>query len=198
MAPYFYLASPYNHEDPAVMEARYRANVAALADLLHRGHRTFAPIVHHHPVIQTRDLGRGWEFWREQDMAFLRRAARVIVLTLPGWRESVGVTAEIQEAHRLGIPVEYVEAELPVVTPPLWEVDPEKTADHWLQLRSVLRLGADTEPAWEGHAKWDGCCVISDGSEESMHICDLDEFIAYLVEMRQQARAHFGKEWPKQ
>jgi nucleoside 2-deoxyribosyltransferase len=104
-----YLASPYNHPSPDVRQGRYEANVRALAALLHEGRVAFSPIVHHHPVACLRDLGRGWDFWRRVDVEYLRRCDSLIVLTLDGWRESVGVAAEIEIAQTLGLPVEHME-----------------------------------------------------------------------------------------
>lgn len=105
----YYLASPYNHESEDVRRERYEANVRALAELLHAGTVAFSPIVHHHPVVCLRDLGRGWDFWRKVDVEYLRRCDSLIILTLDGWRESVGVTAEIEIAQSLGLPIRYME-----------------------------------------------------------------------------------------
>lgn len=104
-----YLASPYNHTSEDVRRERYEANVRALADLLHAGKVTFSPIVHHHPVACLRDLGRGWNFWRDVDIQYLKRCDVLMVLTLDGWQESVGVTAEIEIAQTLGMPIQYME-----------------------------------------------------------------------------------------
>jgi hypothetical protein len=37
----------------------------------------------------------------------------MIVLMLDGWKESVGLTAEIELSKKLGIEVEYMAAEIP-------------------------------------------------------------------------------------
>jgi hypothetical protein len=55
------------------------------------------------------ELPKGWDFWREYDLWFIRQCDRLTVVMIDGWRESVGVTAEIAEAERLGIPVGYME-----------------------------------------------------------------------------------------
>lgn len=104
-----YLASPYNHASAEVRQARYEANVRALAALLHDGEAAFSPIVHHHPVAVLRDLGRGWDFWRDVDIQFLKRCDKLFVLTLDGWKESVGVKAEIEVAQALRMGIHYME-----------------------------------------------------------------------------------------
>lgn len=105
----YYLASPYNHASAEVRQERYEAAVRALAELLHHGKITFSPIVHHHPVACLRDLGRGWDFWKKVDTEYLKRCDVLVVLTLDGWRESVGVRAEIEIAELLGMPIQYME-----------------------------------------------------------------------------------------
>jgi hypothetical protein len=103
--PLYYLGTPYGHDLAEVREARYRENVEALTELLHQGINVFSPVVHHHPVACLRDLGRDFSFWQTQDFAFLHRSDALIVLTLPGWQESKGLAAEVEEARRLGLPV---------------------------------------------------------------------------------------------
>ena len=105
-----YLASPYSHPDPAVREARFEAACKAAAGILREGGIVFSPIAHSHHIAKyglPPELG----FWLRIDRAILAHCSAVHVLMLPGWRESKGVEAEIMEAERLGIPVEYMEAE---------------------------------------------------------------------------------------
>lgn len=113
MTTLYYLASPYNHPTQLRRHERYMANVKALADLLHSGKHIFSPIVHNHPVAVFRDLGRGWEFWKQYDELMLRKCDGLIVLRLEGWQESVGVQAEIKLAKELGLPIIYMDAVSP-------------------------------------------------------------------------------------
>lgn len=105
-----YLASPYNHEDPAVRESRYDAAMKACADLLIAGEHVFSPIVHCHELAKRYELPPGFEFWRDYDHAFLRLCDRMVVLKLDGWKESRGVTAEIELAKELAMQIEFMEA----------------------------------------------------------------------------------------
>ena len=105
-----YLAAPYTHSDPAVLEARYVAANRACAALMADG-PVFSPISHSHPVADYMDpaLRLDHAFWQEQDTAILSHCSRVVVLKVDGWRESKGVLAEIAKAYELRIPVEYME-----------------------------------------------------------------------------------------
>ena len=75
------------------------------------GLNVFSPITHSHPLY---DLGmRGdWDFWKRIDVEYLRLSEKIVVLMLPGWLESKGVTAEIKLAKEMGIPVEYLQPSL--------------------------------------------------------------------------------------
>ena len=48
--------------------------------------------------------------WLGLDLAILDRCDALIVLTVPGWRTSEGVTREIAAAERAGMPVLYAVA----------------------------------------------------------------------------------------
>ena len=104
-----YLAAPYSHPDPAVRQQRYEMTCHATAALLRTGHTVFSPIVHSHPLVAY-GLPTEWSFWSRQDQTFLEIADAVIVLTLHGWRESVGVREEMRLAEAMGIPIAFVEA----------------------------------------------------------------------------------------
>ena len=89
---------------------------------------------------------------------------------------------------------------------PPWEVVPEQTKEHWLELR-------DPEGWWEAFVKWDGCGEIyrafnvpftidPRGSrqglaeEDALHFCDLDDLIDRLHALKAEALKHFI-DWPR-
>lgn len=102
-----YLASPYSHPCPTVREQRFDAVCRMAAAMMRQGQVVFAPIVHGHPLVG-HGLPTEWPFWERFDREHLRRCDELVVLTLDGWRESVGVTAEIRIAGELGKPVRYL------------------------------------------------------------------------------------------
>ena len=98
---YVYLASPYSHPDESIIEARFVAAEAATARLLRKGIWVYSPIVHCHELTRKFDFPTDFAFWREYDFAMIRGATKLYILTLEGWGESVGVTAEIAYAKSL-------------------------------------------------------------------------------------------------
>jgi len=109
--PLVYLACPYSHDDYAIRVKRFNAVCRAAARLIREGEpMVFSPISHSHPISE-HGLPTNWEFWEPCDRAYLSCCHKLIVLKLDGWRESRGVTAEIEIASEMGIPVEYLEAD---------------------------------------------------------------------------------------
>ena len=123
----FYLASPYSHPDVAVREQRFRDACRAAVRLIAAGHVVFSPIVHGHPLVG-HGLPGDWPFWERIDRDHLERCDEVVVLMLDGWRESVGVAAELRIAADLGKPVRYLapgEADVAAGSPTLAHVATE-------------------------------------------------------------------------
>lgn len=116
-----YLATPYTCKNKNVPEEykrvvmRHRAkNVTDIAvELLKQGIFTFSPISYNSPwdEAETYNLPHTWDFWKPFDLAFLDRCDSLIVFMQDGWKESVGVAAEIEFAEEKGLNIYYVNKE---------------------------------------------------------------------------------------
>jgi len=107
-----FLASPYSHPDPAVRERRYQQAAKATAYLIcHRGMTVFSPIVHSHPLALIGGLDAcDLAFWQRQNKPFMDACyGGLIVLKLDGWKESVGVQAEIAFMRGKRRQIEYLD-----------------------------------------------------------------------------------------
>lgn len=111
-----YLASPYTHPDEPVMEGRYREIVRIAAELFKDGKVFFCPIAQSHVLKEIAGLQGSWKEFSKFDCAFIRNSSEVLVATMDGWLESVGVQAEIQFAKKVGIPVRYLDPETLSIT----------------------------------------------------------------------------------
>ena len=58
--------------------------------------------------------------------------------------------------------------------------------------RAVYQLGARGCTISPGDPAWD-----DDDNVDYMHVCDIDEMIERLTELREMARVHFGEHWPR-
>lgn len=103
-----YLASPYSSPDPFVRELRYLRAMEALTKMLRNWQWAYSPIVHCHELAKIGGLPTTADFWQGYNFYMLSQCAELRVLTLEGWEASIGVNAEIVEARRIGIPVEYL------------------------------------------------------------------------------------------
>lgn len=93
--PVIYLASPYSHDNPAIREERYQLALIACARLIGLGAVVYSPIAHSHVIAQTGAIPGDWQTWEKQCMALLDKCDVLLVLTLPGWMDSVGIKAEV-------------------------------------------------------------------------------------------------------
>jgi Domain of unknown function (DUF1937) len=100
-----YLDSPYSHPLAATRELRYRAARDATAWLLRHRIWTYSPIVHCHDLAAQSGMPTDFEFWGDYNHAMIDRADELLVLTIEGWKESVGVNEEITYAADLGLPI---------------------------------------------------------------------------------------------
>lgn len=107
--PLTYLAVPYSHVDPEVMEARYQHATLATAWLMRTlGYNVFSPITHSHPLHVIGGLRGDWDFWRDVDIEYLSVSCRIVILALPGWDKSTGVTAEREIADSFKLEVQFM------------------------------------------------------------------------------------------
>jgi hypothetical protein len=106
--PLTYVACAYSDDDPAIRLARFEVANRASGWLMRQGYVCVSPISHTHPIAECCELPRGWDFWRTFDHTYLALSCRIVVLLIDGWRESVGVQAEIAIARAMGIDVEYL------------------------------------------------------------------------------------------
>ncbi|MCX7428986.1 MAG: DUF1937 family protein [Planctomycetia bacterium] len=100
-----YLASPYSHRDAGVRQERFEAACRTAAVLIRQGKTVFSPIAHSHAICR-HGVPLDWRFWQRHDRRYLDVCDEVVVLMLDGWRESVGVQAEIAIARGRGFGVE--------------------------------------------------------------------------------------------
>jgi hypothetical protein len=99
-----YVASPYSHPDPKVQHGRFVDVCRATAHLINQGWLAYSPISQTVPVAEYGAPGKTtWADWESYDRRFLKRCMGLAVLKLDGWRESVGVQAEIAYAKELGL-----------------------------------------------------------------------------------------------
>jgi len=107
-----YLARPYSAGKASKQTKQWRFETVcqAAAQLMYQGYCVFSPIAHSHSVeIHGMDGPESMDFWLEQDFAVLKFCNKMVILTLPGWKDSNGIAKEIEFCNDNGIPIEYLD-----------------------------------------------------------------------------------------
>lgn len=104
-----YLAIPYSDKDKNVMDFRAAVSDYIFAKLSNEGRIVYAPISSCHDIAKKYGLPKTFEFWEKVCLEFVGLAYKLIVIKLPGWQSSVGLTAELKLAQKLGIEIEYLD-----------------------------------------------------------------------------------------
>jgi hypothetical protein len=106
-----YLAIPYTDDDEAVMDFRAAVSDIICAELMNQGRYIYAPISSCHHIAKKYGLPRIWEYWKGMDEAYVSICKTFIIVMLPAWETSTGVTAELEIANRCKINIEYIDPE---------------------------------------------------------------------------------------
>ena len=91
---YWYLASPYSHEDKRVVEYRVGETERALVWLNLQGWTVYSPIVHWHRVAVKYRLSTDSNYWWRTNRVMLISCLGIIRLEIDGWQESKGMKQE--------------------------------------------------------------------------------------------------------
>lgn len=100
-----YVASPYsNYADG--LDAAF-ADIGAISWKLHlAGIPCYSPIVYCHPIARALDADPlNADFWLAFTKPVLERCDALIVVDLPGWDKSYGISKEIERFQQSGRPV---------------------------------------------------------------------------------------------
>jgi hypothetical protein len=106
-----YLAAPYSSHDKEVIEQRVKALCKVDAKLMKHGVFTMTPLSKHF-ILKYESLPGDWEYWQHYSRMMLKRADAVIVVALPGYTLSIGLSEELRDAHDLGLSIYYIDEDL--------------------------------------------------------------------------------------
>lgn len=106
-----YVASPFSSDSPWKEEHNFSLATKWIGRLQVENPdcALFAPITQSYTLKQFEpDLGTTFAFWANIDYTFLGKSDELWVLTMDGWKESIGVQAEIKFAEENNIPIKYL------------------------------------------------------------------------------------------
>lgn len=94
-----FLACPYSHEDPAVVEERFVKSNQVAAAIVEAGHAVFSQVSMSHPInksLTKTERSQIGKMWGPVDAIFLDAMDELIIIDLPGWDLSSGIAREIE------------------------------------------------------------------------------------------------------
>ena len=103
-----YIASPYSHPDPMIRSWRYYKALEYTGHCIKAGEVVFSPIVYGHYLALAGFAYTDHESWIDFNETILEVCSSMRVLTLPGWRESLGISHEIDFCYKNNIPMSEV------------------------------------------------------------------------------------------
>jgi len=95
-----YLASPYSHSDPLIRKTRFLLAEEFVAKNFPE--HIYSPVVHYHELSLRHNIPGDFATWQKINFDMIRRADEFWILDIPGWEDSVGVTAEAKFALDCG------------------------------------------------------------------------------------------------
>lgn len=107
-----YVGSPYSNPDDSIRIKNFEIVSLYTAKLIAAGENVFSPISYGHMMVGFCDMPTDFNFWNNFCLAFLSKCDELIVLTIPGWENSIGLAAEIKFCNENNIPVRYVSCEI--------------------------------------------------------------------------------------
>lgn len=105
-----YIASPFSSTNKAVERFRYNEVTRISAKLYYKyPHAFILPITQSYQLKKHEPrLGGSFARWRDVDLKFISVSDEVWVVMLDGWKDSIGVIAEIEYANKIGKIVRYL------------------------------------------------------------------------------------------
>lgn len=103
-----YLATAYTHPDKFVVARRIETFCRVDAKLMKEGLFTVSPLSKHF-ILEYENLPGDWTYWEHYSIELLSVCKQMIVICMDGWKESIGLKAEIELANELNIEIYYVD-----------------------------------------------------------------------------------------
>jgi hypothetical protein len=104
-----YLGTPYSNGNDYLVNFRAEMVDMIATDLTNQGRAIYSPISSWHTIACKFKMPKTFEFWETLNLSFLKQCKKLIVVMLPGWKESTGLAGEIEFAENNGIEIEHLD-----------------------------------------------------------------------------------------
>ena len=100
-----YVAAPYTHDDPGMVETRKAAVDIWAAALMNMGVPALSPLSYESALKDWGISIMPAEEWYRFDRQLMQTCDRIVIMGLPGWEQSRGVSIEIAHAQENDMPI---------------------------------------------------------------------------------------------
>lgn len=104
-----YVASPYNHDDPAIVNDRITAVKDYFVELFNSGECAVSPMLMGHELVQAKLLSGKPEVWEQYCKSMMVHCHTIHVIASHGWISSKGLQQELGWAREFDKAVVFVE-----------------------------------------------------------------------------------------
>ena len=94
-----FLACPYGHDNPEVVEERFNSCNEVAAAIAKAGHMVFSQVSMSHPInltLKGYDRAAIGKLWAPIDAQFMEVMEELIIHDMPGWDQSAGIRREAE------------------------------------------------------------------------------------------------------
>lgn len=98
-----YLAAPYSAPTEQETEQRMQVFGQVASDLIRDGEIVVSPLFCHF-IRHYNGLPGDWNYWKRYSETLLVTCNELVIIDMPGWKDSSGVQGEIQIARERNIP----------------------------------------------------------------------------------------------
>lgn len=107
---YSRFAKGNTEKELALREKRYQYTAKRVGEIMNQGTLgVFSPIVHCHLPANLVGMPKDYNFYKDNDRHMITKSDAVVVLKMPLWDESEGITDEVKFAKSLNKPIIYLE-----------------------------------------------------------------------------------------
>ena len=104
-----YLAAPFYDPDPDIRFERFESIIRCHAKIISEGYFCFAPVAHGYPAsVQPEYNSVTEKYWLRLDLKCAVICRVLLVITLPGWEDSIGIKEETVYFSEKSKPIFYI------------------------------------------------------------------------------------------
>lgn len=109
ISPFWYIGTPYS-KHPKGIHIAFEDACRASAALVEKGYLVYCPIAHSHPIAIHGNIDPySHDIWLPVDTPFMQMAGGLLIIQMPSWKDSYGLSEEIKNFEKSNKPIKYLQ-----------------------------------------------------------------------------------------